>query len=66
MRLHFKLKSPVKIVSDSAELMLTICAIMEHYEKTFNKHLKNASSGTRTTGQMLTDNGCLSFTHSCR
>ena len=33
MGLHYELKSPVKIDSDSIELTSTICAMMKHNEK---------------------------------
>ena len=36
LRLHFKLKSPVKIDLEGIELTFTICIIIEQYEK---KHL---------------------------
>ena len=46
MRLHFKLKSPVKIDSDSIELTFTICAIMEHYKKCLAKIKKRVEWGS--------------------
>ena len=53
MRRHFKLKSPVKIVSDSAELTLIICAVMEHYKKRLTKIKKTCQVGLEPPARSL-------------
>ena len=56
MTFHFKLKSPVKIDSDSIELTFTICSIMEHYEKKRLKIKKRVKWGSN---HRLYDNGLM-------
>ena len=53
MRLHFKLKIPVNIISDSAELTLTICTIMGTMKKRLTNIKKTCRVGLEPPARCL-------------